>query len=165
MATRRIREFLDGNNARYVMIHHSPAFTASEVAASVHVPGKQLAKSVMVKIDGQLAIAVVPATRDVDFELLRSETGARDVRIAEEPDFVECFEGCQLGAMPPFGDLFGFGTYVERSLAKEKYIAFNAGTHTDVIVMEFNDYRRLARPKLAHIDADAGELKLYTAQI
>src|SRR5437763_2196587 len=73
MATRRIREFLDRNNARYVMIHHSPAFTASEVAASVHMPGKQLAKSVMVKIDGQLAIAVVSATRDVDFELLRAE--------------------------------------------------------------------------------------------
>src|SRR5438045_4118433 len=106
MATRRIREFLDGNNVRYVMIHHSPAFTASEVAASAHVPGKQLAKAVIVKIDGELAIAVVSATRDVDFELLRLEAQARDVRIAEKSEFAERFEGCQIGTVPPFGDLF-----------------------------------------------------------
>ena len=164
MATRRTREFLDGNNVRYVMIHHSPAYTAPEVAASVHVPGRQLAKTVIVWIDGRIAMAVVPATRDVDFDLLRLAAGARDCRLAEEAEFADRFEGCQLGAVPPFGNLFGMETHVARALTDQPYVAFNAGTHTDVIVMEFEDYRRLVRPKLAEIDTDAAELKLYAAQ-
>jgi Ala-tRNA(Pro) deacylase len=165
MATRRIREFLDGNDARYVVISHSPAHTASEVAESVHMPGRQIAKVVVVMIDGRIALAVVPANRDVDFYLLREAAGASEARLAEEAEFVERFEGCKLGAVPPFGHLFGIDTYVERSMSEERTIAFNAGTHTDVIVMEFEEFRRLVHPTLSHIDAPPMDLKLYAAQL
>jgi Ala-tRNA(Pro) deacylase len=151
MATRRTREFLDGNGVKYVLIHHSPAYTAQEVAASAHIPGRDLAKAVMVTIDGRLAIAVVPASRLVDMDLLRSAAGAQYAALADEADFADRFDGCQLGAMPPFGNLFGMETFVDTDLAKEEYVAFNAGSHTDVIAMRFNDFRRLANPKLAHI--------------
>ena len=165
MATRRIREFLDGSNARYVMMSHSPAFTASEVAQSLHLSGKRLAKVVVVNIDGRLAMAVVAATHEVDFDLLRAKAGAVDVRLATELEFADRFNGCQLGAAPPFGNLFGMDAFVDRSLAKEKYIAFNAGTHTDVIVMEFNDYRRLAHPKLVEIGAEHQAGAFHVSQL
>lgn len=151
MAVRRTKEFLDGNKVKYVLIAHSEAYTAQEVAASAHVPGKQLAKTVIVRLDDKLALAVVPATRSVNLRLLRAASGATFVDVAELADFADRFEGCQVGAMPPFGNLFGLETYVERDLAKQEDIAFNAGTHTDVIVMPFVDYRRLVHPKLEHI--------------
>ena len=151
MATRRIQEFLDGNKVKYAVISHSPAYTAAEVAASAHIPGKDLAKTVIVDIDGTLAMAVVPASREVDMAALRAAAGASRVGLAEEADFAHRFEGCKLGAMPPFGNVFGMDTYVDRDLAKEEWIAFNAGTHTDLIALKFSDYRRVAHPKLARI--------------
>ncbi len=101
MAIRRTREFLDGSRVRYVVISHSPAFSAQEVAASVHLPGKGMAKTVVVNIDGELALAVVPANRGIDLEMLRRAAGASHVDLADEEDFIDRFEGCQLGAMPP----------------------------------------------------------------
>lgn len=165
MATRRTREFLDGNKVRYALITHSPAFTAQEVAASAHIPGKDLAKTVIVLIDGELAMAVVPASRAVDTALLRSAADAQFVEIADEVDFAGRFEGCQLGAMPPFGNLFGMETFVDRELAKEEYIAFNAGSHTDVIAMRFADFRRLAHPRLALIAAEAAPADAPSLQV
>lgn len=156
MATRRIREFLDGGDAEYVIISHSPAYTAQEVAESAHIPGRDVAKTVVVEIDGRLALAVVPATRHVDLYRLCAAAGAEEVRLADESDFADRFEGCQLGAVPPFGNLFGMETYVDRSLARERYIAFSAGSHTELIATRFGDYRRLARPKLVQIAAAAG---------
>ena len=153
MATRRTREFLDGNKIKYALISHSPAHTAQEVAASVHIPGRDVAKVVVVIVDGKLAMAVVPASKQVDMELLRSAAGAQFVELAGEPDFANRFEGCQLGTMPPFGNLFGMETYVDKELAKEEYIAFNAGSHTDVIALRFADFRRLVHPKLLKIAA------------
>lgn len=165
MATRRIKEYLDGNGARYVILHHSPAYTASEVAAAVHVSGRTFAKVLVVMLDNQLALAVVPATRDVDFTLLRDAVGVRTARLADEAEFAGRFEGCQRGTVPPFGHLFGTETYVERSMGHEPEIAFNAGTHTDVMIMDFEEYCRLAHPRLATIDAPPVDLKFYAAQI
>lgn len=154
MATRRIREFLDGNHARYVMIHHSPAYTAQELAHSMHLPGKFLAKTVVVKLDERVALAVVPANKDVDLDQLRHETGARQAQIAEPADFVDRFTDCQLGTVPPFGNLFGVDAYVDRDIAKMDQVAFTAGTHSDAIAMTFADYRRLAHPRLMKIAAE-----------
>lgn len=164
MATRRIREFLDGNKVRYDLISHSPAYTAQEVAASAHVPGKDMAKVVVVNVDGQTALAVVPATREVDLERLCAAAGA-DVEIAMERDFVHRFEGCQVGAFPPFGILFGMETYADSALAGEEYIAFNAGTHTELIAMKFADWWRLAHPKLASISFVPHEIPQRFAQV
>lgn len=165
MATRRIREFLDGNYARYVMVRHAPAYDAQRVAEQAHVPGRQVAKVVVVVVDGRLGMAVVPATHDVDLEVLRAQVGAADVHLADEDQFADRFDGCQLGAAPPFGNLFGVDTYVDASLADEPFIAFPAGTHTDVIVMEFNDYRRLVRPYVARFDVPAGQFRAYAAHV
>ena len=151
MATRRIKEFLDGNKVKYVVISHSPAYTAQEVAASAHVPGKRVAKTVIVDIDGKLAMAVVPADHGVEMGLLRSAADASFVGLADESQFVDRFEGCKLGAMPPLGSLFGMDTFVDKDLTHEEFISFNAGTHTEIIAMRFNDFRKLAHPKIAHI--------------
>ena len=151
MSTRRITEFLNGNRVKYAIITHSPAYTAQEVAASVHVPGQELAKTVVVNIDGEMVMAVVPATRWVDLTTLRLVTAANYAEITEEAAFAERFDGCQLGAMPPFGNLFGMNTFVDRSLARDEFISFNAGSHTEVISMRFADFRRLVHPKLVNI--------------
>ena len=146
MATRRIREFLDGSKVRYVMISHSPAYTAQETAQSTHISGRDMAKTVVVKVDGRLAMAVVPAATEVDLELLRRQTGAGEVKLAHESDFADRFLGCQLGTVPPFGNLFGVDTYVDRDLIRTIEFGFPAGTHTDVIVMRTEDFERLVRP-------------------
>ncbi len=152
MAIRRIREFLDGNDVQYTAIRHSRAFTAAEVAEAMHIPGRLVAKVVFVMIEKHLAMAVVPATREVDLTLLQKAAGVKNVRLAAVAEFESRFEGCQRGTAPPFGNLFGMETFVDRSLANYKYIAFNAGTHVDAIAMKVEDYLRLVRPKLVHIE-------------
>ena len=151
MSARRTIEFLDGSKVNYVRFPHAAASSAQEVAASTHIPGRHMAKTVVVRLDEQLALAVVPADHMVDLERLCDVTGAEDVRLADEAEFIDRFEGCQLGAMPPFGNLFGIETYVDRDLARDDCIVFNAGSHTEAIGMTFTDYRRLVRPKVARI--------------
>ncbi len=165
MATRRIREFLDGSAVRYVTIIHSPAYTAQETAASTHIPGRKLAKTVIVVLDGKLAMAVVPASKEVDLDLLRRQTGATKVRLAHEIDFADRFLGCKLGTVPPFGNLFGIETYVDHAIIGRDEIAFAAGTHTDVIVMNSADYRRLVQPTPVRIAVEAVGLGLHTLSI
>ena len=165
MSIQRIKEFLDCQGARYAVITHSPAFTAQEVAASAHVPGKDMVKVVVVLIDERLALAAVPATSELDTDRLRTAAGAREVSIASEWEFDSRFPGCELGAMPPIGPLFGLETFMERALAKEAWIAFNAGTHRDVIAMPFSEYRRVSHPKLVHIARALSDTGLRTAQI
>lgn len=147
MATRRIREFLDGSGARYVLVSHSPTYTAQETAQSAHVPGRKMAKTVLVLIDGAITMAVVPATKEVDLELLRRQANAQEVRLAPEADFSDRFVGCQLGSAPPFGNLFGVQTYIDISLIRRDEIAFTAGAHTEIIIMKTADYLRLVHPR------------------
>lgn len=142
----RLREFLDRNEVRYVSIRHSPAFTAQEIAAKAHVPGGELAKTVMVKVDGAIHMAVIPASRLVDFDRLREIAAARRVELADERDFSNLFPGCELGAMPPFGNLFGMRVFVSEELTKDEEIAFNAGSHTELIRMTYADFHRLVDP-------------------
>ena len=151
MPSPKIRQFLDEGGAKYAVINHSPAFTAQEVAASAHVPGKALAKTVIVKLDNELAIAVVPATQQLNFDLLKAAAGAKTGMLASEPEFMRRFPDCEVGAIPPFGRSYDLPLYVEKDLAKEEHIAFCAGTHRDVIAMKFADYRRVAHPRLARI--------------
>ncbi len=148
MPSRKMKEFLDANNVRYVTITHSPAYTAQEVAASAHVQGKEMAKTVIVKIDGTLAMAVLPASYKIGLEHLQAETGAREIDIAVESDFKDKFPGCMLGAMPPFGNLYDMEVFVEKDLTDDEEIAFNAGTYTELLKMSFQDFRRLVKPKI-----------------
>ncbi|MBI5093527.1 MAG: YbaK/EbsC family protein [Candidatus Hydrogenedentes bacterium] len=146
MPIKRLKEFLDQKGVKYVSIGHSKAFTAQEVAASAHIPGREMAKTVMVKLDGKMAMVAAPANRKVDMESLRRATKASRVELASEQEFVAMFPECEVGAMPPFGNLYGLDVYVEEELAKDENIAFNAGTHTELIKMAYRDFERLAQP-------------------
>lgn len=147
MALQKLKEFLDDNDVKYVLIRHSPAYTAQEVAASGHVPGKELAKSVIVKLDGDLAMVALTASEMVSLESLKDVSGAREAEIATESDFEDAFPGCELGAMPPFGNLFGMDVYVSETLAEDEEIAFSAGTHTELLKMPYRDFERLVQPR------------------
>jgi Ala-tRNA(Pro) deacylase len=147
----KIKAFLDENEVRYVSIQHSRAYTAQEVAESAHVPGHEIAKTVMVKLDGTLAMAVVPAVFNVDLELLRGAAGAGTATLASEDEFKTRFPDCQPGAMPPFGNLYGMRVYADEGLSDEEMIAFNAGSHVEIIRMTYADFERLVEPKLARI--------------
>jgi len=105
MPVQKLKQYLDENKVQYVTIGHSPAFTAQQIAASAHVSGKELAKTVMVKVDGQMAMAVLPATHQINFDLLKEATGTKMVELAGEDEFKQLFPNCEVGAMPPFGNL------------------------------------------------------------
>jgi Ala-tRNA(Pro) deacylase len=152
MPTSRLKEFLDDRHVRYQSITHPRAITAQEVAATAHIPGRDFAKTVMVRIDGRMAMVVVPASMRVDLGLLKTATGADSVELATESEFRDAFPECELGAMPPFGNLYdGMFTFVADVLADEEEIAFNAGSHTEVVKMAYNDFARLARPMLVDL--------------
>ncbi|QXD14506.1 YbaK/EbsC family protein [Rhodocaloribacter litoris] len=146
MPVQKLKSYLDANGVKYVTISHSPAFTAQEVAASAHVPGREMAKTVMIKVDGKMAMAVLPATFKVDLEMLRQALGAQNVELATEEEFKDLFPDCELGAMPPFGNLYGMDVFMAATLAEDEEIVFNAGTHTELIRMAFPDYVRLVKP-------------------
>jgi Ala-tRNA(Pro) deacylase len=148
MPARSLQAFLDSHQVKYVTIRHSSAFTAQEIAASAHIPGKQLAKSVIVNLDGKLAMAVLPASDKVDFERLKAGARARTVALANEQDFQDRFPECEVGAMPPFGNLYGLDVWVAARLAEDEEIAFNAGDHTELIRMAYRDFDRLVQPKV-----------------
>jgi Ala-tRNA(Pro) deacylase len=148
MPARKVREFLDSKGAKYVLIKHSLAYTSQEIAASAHIRGKEMAKTVMVKIDGKLAMAVLPAARMVDVDKLQDALGATSVDIADEDDFKGAFPECELGAMPPFGNLYDMPVYVSPELSEDEEIAFNAGTHTELFRLAYKDFERLVRPKV-----------------
>ncbi len=148
MPVRKLKEFLDREGIKYVSITHSPAYTAQEVAQSAHVTGRGFAKTVIVNIDGQMAMAVLPATRKVVVQDLRDVTGADRVRFASEEEFNQRFPECDTGAMPPVGNLYGMDVYVADSLTREDEIAFNAGSHTEVIKLAYSDFERLVKPKV-----------------
>ncbi len=147
MPSKKLKEFLDNNNIKYVTIKHSVAFTAQEIAASAHIKGKKLAKSVLVKINGKMVMVVLPGSYKVNFEQLRAAFENENVRLANEQEFMDKFPECEVGAMPPFGNLYGLEVYVDQSLAEDEEIAFNAGTHTELIQMSYPDFERLVQPK------------------
>jgi len=146
MPLAKIKEFLDTNKVKYVLIQHSPAYTAQEIAASAHITGKELAKTVMIKIEGKIAMAVLPASYKISFDQLKKALNADDVTLANEQEFMDKFPDCEVGAMPPFGILYGLDVYVAESLAEDEEIAFNACSHTELIKMRFDDFEQLVKP-------------------
>lgn len=151
MPAQRLKHFLDANSVAYSLIPHPFTYTAQQAAASAHVTGWELAKTVMVKIDGEMAMAVVPAPEKLSLERLREIAGAQTVTLASEPEFRSHFPECELGAMPPFGNLYGLRVFVDEALSRDRQIAFNAGTHTELIRMSYADFARLVNPTTAAI--------------
>ena len=148
MPVKKLKEFLDANHVKYVSITHSKAYTAQEVAASAHVPGKALAKVVIVELDGDMAMAVLPANRKVVLQDLREITRSDRVKFVAEDKFKDRFPDCEIGAMPPFGNLYGMEVYAAESLAQNDEIAFNAGSHEEIIKLGYRDFERLVKPRV-----------------
>ncbi len=151
MSNKKLRDYLDENSIKYVSLHHSKAFTAQEVAASAHIPGRNMVKPVMVNVDGDLKMVVLPSTHDLDFDALRDSLNATDVELASEDEFKDLFPDCELGAMPPFGNLYNIETIVSEELTGDVEIAFNAGSHNEVIKMNYRDYETLAEPEIMSV--------------
>lgn len=146
MAQTRLHEFLDEQHVLYETIPHDTTYSAQQTAAAAHVSGEEFAKAVIVDIDGRLAMVVQTGSRMVPLGRLKSATGAHDVHLASEREFEDRFPDCELGAMPPFGNLYGMDTYVTEALAKDDDIAFNAGSHTELVRIRYEDFDRLVHP-------------------
>jgi Ala-tRNA(Pro) deacylase len=153
MPVQILKDFLDKQGIKYVTIGHSTAYTAQEIAASAHIPGKELAKTVMVKIDGKMTMAVLPATHRVDLDLLKKVAHAGKVELATEQEFKDMFPECYVGAMPPFGNLYGMDVFMADSLIEDKEIAFNAGTHAELIRLAYEDFERLVKPRVGRFSS------------
>jgi len=148
---RRLKKYLDEQNIKYVSVTHSEAYTAQEVAESAHIPGEELAKSVIVKLDGRMTMVVLPASCKVDFELLKEATGAKDADLASENEFRDKFPDCEVGAMPPFANLYGMEAIVAETLTGDDEIAFNAGSHTELMRLAYKDFAKLVKPKVMRV--------------
>ncbi len=153
MPAQKLKKFLDSTGIKYVTITHSLAYTAQEIAASAHVAGKELAKTVMVKIDDKMAMAVLPAAFKISFDLMKKAAGAANVELANEQEFKDMFPESELGAMPPFGNLYGMEVFVDEILSQDEEIAFNAGSHTELIKLAYRDFDRLVKPNAAKFSA------------
>ncbi len=148
MPVQKLKTFLDDHRVKYVTISHSPAYTAQEIAASAHVKGREMAKTVMIKIDGKMTMAVLPASFQVDLDMLMDAFGAQRVELATEDEFKGRFPECEVGAMPPFGNLYDLDVYVAGELAEDDEIAFNAGSHTELVKLGYADFARLVKPRV-----------------
>lgn len=149
MPIKQLQKYLDDNHVKYITVNHSPAYTAREVAGSVFVPRRDFAKVIMIKIDGRMVMAVLPASRRVDMDKLCNAAGATHIEMADEDEFKALFPACETGAMPPFGNLYDMDIWVDDMLVEDDDIFFNAGTHTQLMQMAFEDYRDLVKPNTA----------------
>ncbi len=153
MPAQQLKRFLDDNRVKYVATSHSRAYTAQELAALAHVPGKDWAKTVVVKLDGKLAMVVIPASHKVVFDLLRKTARAKEAELATEHEFAAAFPDCELGAMPPFGNLYGMPVYVAEALTGDEEITFNAGSFSELVRMPYAEFSRLVQPVVGHVSA------------
>lgn len=151
MPATKLKEFLDKHRVKYVTIRHSVAYTAQEIASLTHISGKEMAKTVMVKLDGIMAMAVVPGPHHVDLDALKAVAAAGSAELANEPEFKSMFPDCEAGAMPPFGNLYGMPVYSAEELREDQTIAFNAGTHSELFRMRYADFENLVQPRVARI--------------
>jgi Ala-tRNA(Pro) deacylase len=148
-----LKAFLDSFEIPYIVISHSVGYTAQGIAALAHISGKELAKTVIVKLDGKMVMAVLPASYHVDLERLKIAAKASSAELASEREFRSRFADCETGAMPPFGNLYGMAVYLDEHLTKDEEIVFNAGTHRELVRMAWTDYQKLVEPKIVRFAA------------
>jgi Ala-tRNA(Pro) deacylase len=150
MPCEKLLDYLEENKVEFELIEHPNAYAAQDVAFKAGVPGRMFAKTVIVKLDGEMAMAVLPADSKIDFHLLRETAGAETISLATEEEFEARFPDCELGAMPPFGQLYDMDVFVAGSLIRADMISFNAGTHTEVLTLPFWEYERLVEPHIGY---------------
>ncbi len=147
---RRIREYLESKNVAFEWLPHPEAFSAQEVAHSLHVSGKRLAKTVILDADGRLVMAVLPASHRLNLQGLRAILGAKQLEMLPESELAKIFPDCDLGAIPPLGVLYGIAVWVDRAVAESDEIVFTAGTHVDAVRIAYADFSELAKPRVGH---------------
>ncbi|MFC1670191.1 aminoacyl-tRNA deacylase [Spirochaetota bacterium] len=146
MKGEKLKDFLKEHNINFDVIPHPLAYSAQMTAHTAHVPGKEMAKTVIVKVDGEMKMVVLTANQRVNFTLLKNVYRTNDISLAKESDFIAAFPDCEMGAMPPFGNLYGMEEIVSEELSMDSEIVFNAGTHTELIKMKFEDFKKLVNP-------------------
>jgi Ala-tRNA(Pro) deacylase len=147
MPNKLLKDYLDNHHVKYASINHSPGFTAQEVAASAHISGKLIAKTIIVKIGSKFAMVVIPANEHVNFTALKELTGIK-TDLAKESEFKSKFPECEVGAMPPFGNLYDMPVYVSNHLGEYDQIIFNAGSHSELMKLAYRDFERLVHPQV-----------------
>ena len=148
MPVKKLKDFLNSHKVKYVTIKHSTAYTTQEIAASAHIPGREMAKTVIIKVDGKMAMAVLPASNKIDFALFKKNIRAKDIQLASEQEFEYTFPQCDVGAMPPFGNLYNMDVFVAESLTEDEEITFNAGSYSELMKVAYKDFERLVKPKI-----------------
>ena len=148
MPAKRVTQYLKKEKVKYKTLKHKSAYTAQEVAASAHIPGRQLAKSVMIEIDGEMAMAVLSAVYQIDFKGLKKALGVKKIKLATEKKFEDYLPDCEMGATPPFGNLYDMKVIVDQELTTEEMIAFCSGTHTELIQLSYQDFENLVKPEV-----------------
>ena len=160
----KLKIYLDHNNIKYTAITHSKAYTAQELAQVMHVPGRELAKSIVIKFDDKPALAVLPASHHIDFSKLAQVLGTDKIEMVSEREFEGYFPNCELGAMPPFGNLFDLPVFVSRDLRDDEEIVFNAGTHINAIRKPYTDFERLVQPVVCEFSIVGGAARAASAK-
>lgn len=148
MPVEKLKKFLDSHDVKYVSMSHSPAYSAQMIAESAHIAGKELAKTMIVRIDDRFAMAVLPASYRVHLGHLKVEVAASHAELATETEVENLFPDCERGAMPPFGNLYDLDVYVAEQLTEDEEIAFSAGSHTELVKMSYKDFESLVKPKI-----------------
>ena len=145
---KKLKDYLEKNQVRYEVGYHERVYTSQEIAAAMHVPGKELAKVVMVKADGRMVMLVLPASSRVETKKLKKVLQCKRLGIAKEKDFEELFPDCEIGAMPPFGNLYHLEVWVDQVLTQDEFIVFQAGSHVETLRIKYSDYARLVNPRV-----------------
>jgi Ala-tRNA(Pro) deacylase len=145
---KKLKDYLEKNQVRYEVGVHERVYTSQEIAAAMHVPGKELTKVIMVKADGKMVMLVLPASYRVETKKLKKVFQCKRLRIAKEKDFEELFPDCEIGAMPPFGNLYNLEVWVDQILTEDEFIVFQAGSHVETLKIKYNDYAQLVNPKV-----------------
>lgn len=156
---KRLQSYLDANKIPYEVVSHSKAYTAQDVARSLEVPGNLVAKVVIVKADGYFVMTVLPSTWRVDVKRLREVLDASEVRLATEGEITNLFPDCQVGTMPPFGNLYGVEVYVDKLLTEDESIVFEAGTYVGAMKLRYKDFATLVRPKVAAFHQEPSKIE------
>jgi len=147
MPAKRVQQYLDQQGVKYKLLIHSPAFTAQEVAEVAHVPGRLMAKTVIMTLDGKMAMIVVPAPKMIHPDSLAESLSVKEATFLHESNFRDKFPDCEVGALPPFGNLYDMPVYIDTELAQQEEIVFSAGSYRELFTLPMQDYMRLVQPK------------------
>jgi Ala-tRNA(Pro) deacylase len=158
MCKEKLETYLRDQQVSFEVQHHPTAYTAQDVAASEHIPSKLMAKVVIVYVDARMVMLVLPASHRVDLSRMRDELGVKDVWLAGEREIAVAFPDCEVGAMPPFGNLYNVPVYVDRLLAEDDTIVFQVGNHTNTISMKYADFSRLVKPTVVEFACHSNDM-------